>query len=147
MDNLVVLHTRHALDLLEVLLRFLRLMGNQLLHVLDRILQLCGLSLTHLELLISLVQLDLEVVDVVLGSGQLILSVLQPSVGIIKEVGLEVTTAISPHQLVVQLLDTRYNVGILLNKLLVTLLNVLDGVVLGLHLVGVVLQAEALDGH
>jgi hypothetical protein len=147
MDNLVVLHTRHALDLLEVLLRFLRLMGNQLLHVLDRILQLCGLSLTHLELLISLVQLDLEVVDVVLGSGQLILSVLQPSVGIIKEVGLEVTTAISPHQLIVQLLDTRYNVGILLNKLLVTLLNVLDGVVLGLHLVGVVLQAEALDGH
>jgi hypothetical protein len=147
MDNLVVLHTRHALDLLEVLLRFLRLMGNQLLQVLDRILQLCGLSLTHLELLISLVQLDLEVVDIVLGSGQLVLSVLQPSVGIIKEVGLEVTTAISPHQLVVQLLDTCFNVGILLKKLLVTLLNVLDGVVLGLHLVGVVLQAEALDGH
>jgi hypothetical protein len=147
MDNLVVLHTRHALDLLEVLLRFLRLMGNQLLQVLDRILQLCGLSLTHLELLISLVQLDLEVVDVVLGSGQLVLSVLQPSVGIIKEVGLEVTTVISPHQLVVQLLDTCFNVGILLKKLLVTLLNVLDGVVLGLHLVGVVLQAEALDGH
>jgi hypothetical protein len=138
MDNLVVLHTRHALDLLEVLLRFLRLMGNQLLQVLDRILQLCGLSLTHLELLISLVQLDLEVVDVVLGSGQLVLSVLQPSVGIIKEVGLEVTTAISPHQLIVQLLDMRFNVGILLKKLLFTLLNVLDGVVLGLHLVGVV---------
>jgi hypothetical protein len=141
MDNLVVLHTRHALDLLEVLLRFLRflrLMRNQLLQVLDRILQLCSLSLTHLELLISLVQLDLEVVDVVLGSGQLVLSVLQPSVGIIKEVGLEVTTAISPHQLIVQLLDMRFNVGILLKKLLVTLLNVLDGVVLGLHLVGVV---------
>jgi hypothetical protein len=39
-------------------------------------LQVYGLSLTRLELLISLVQLDLEVVDVALGGGQLILSVL-----------------------------------------------------------------------
>jgi hypothetical protein len=39
-------------------------------------LQVCGLSLTRLELLISLVQLGLEVVDIALGSGQLILSVL-----------------------------------------------------------------------
>jgi hypothetical protein len=59
---------------------------NQLLQVLDRILQLGSLSLTHLELLISLMQLGLEVVDVALGSDQLILGVLQPGVGIIEEV-------------------------------------------------------------
>jgi hypothetical protein len=46
-------------------------------------------------------QLGLEVVDVVLGDGQLILSALQPGVGVIKEVGHEVTTAISTHQLIV----------------------------------------------
>jgi hypothetical protein len=39
-------------------------------------LQVGGLSLTRLQLLISLVQFSLEVVDVALGSGQLILSVL-----------------------------------------------------------------------
>jgi hypothetical protein len=43
------------------------------------------------------VQLDLQVVDVALGSGQLILSVLQAGAGIIKEVDLEVTDVISPH--------------------------------------------------
>jgi hypothetical protein len=73
--------------------------------VLDRILQLYGLSLTHLELLVPLIQLGLEVVDIALGSGQLILSVLQPGAGIVEEVGLEVTAMISPHQLIVQLLD------------------------------------------
>jgi hypothetical protein len=75
MDNLVVLHTEHALDLLG-LLRLLRLLGDQLLQVLYLMLQVCGLSLSHLELLVSLVQLGLEVVDVALGGGQLILSVL-----------------------------------------------------------------------
>jgi hypothetical protein len=54
--------------------------------VLNRIVQLCSLSLTHLELLVSLVQLGLEVVDIALGSGQLILSVLQSGAGVIKEV-------------------------------------------------------------
>jgi hypothetical protein len=73
MDNLVVLHTGHALDLLRILLG---LLGGQLLQMLYLILQLHSLSLTHLELLISLVQLDLEVVDVALGGGQLILSML-----------------------------------------------------------------------
>jgi hypothetical protein len=68
------------------------------------------------------------VVDIGLGSGQLILSVLQPGAGIIEEVGLEVTAAISHHQLVIQLLDTRLNAGVLLKKLRVTLLNILDGV-------------------
>jgi hypothetical protein len=72
--------------------------------------------------------------------------VLQPSAVIVKEVGLEVTTAISPHQLIVQLHDTCLKTGVLLKKLSVTLLNVLDGMVLGLHLVGVLLQAEALVG-
>jgi ubiquinone/menaquinone biosynthesis C-methylase UbiE len=65
--------------------------------VLYLILQLCSVSLTHLELLISLVQLGLEVVDVALGGGQLILSMLQSSASIVKEVGLDVTAAISPH--------------------------------------------------
>jgi hypothetical protein len=36
-------------------------------------------------------QLGLEVVDIVLGDGQLVLSVLQPCTGIIKEVGLDIT--------------------------------------------------------
>jgi hypothetical protein len=39
MDNLVVLHTGHALDLLG-LLRLLRLLRDQLLQMLDRVLQL-----------------------------------------------------------------------------------------------------------
>jgi hypothetical protein len=87
MDNLVVLHTRHALDLLGVLLglfRLLGLLGNQLLQVLHLVLQVCGLSL-----------------DIALGGGQLILSVLQSGAGVIEVVGLEVTAAISPHQLIV----------------------------------------------
>jgi 2-polyprenyl-3-methyl-5-hydroxy-6-metoxy-1,4-benzoquinol methylase len=69
------------------------------LQVLYLMLQLYGLSLTRLELLISLVQLGLEVVDVALGGGQLVLSVLQSGAGIIKEDSLEVMVAISPHQL------------------------------------------------
>jgi hypothetical protein len=73
MDNLVVLHIGHALDLFGVLLG---LLGGQLLQMLYLILQLHSLSLTHLDLLVSLVQLDLEVVDVALGGGQLILSML-----------------------------------------------------------------------
>jgi hypothetical protein len=107
-------------------------------------LQLCGLSLTRLELLISLVQLGLEVVDVALGGGHLVLSVLQSGAGVIKEVNLEVTAAISPHQLIIQLLDMRFRTGVLLKKLSVALLNVLDGVVLGLHVAVILLQAEAL---
>jgi hypothetical protein len=51
MDNLVVVHTGHALDLLGVLLGLLRLLGlqgDQLLKVLHLVLQVCSLSLTHL---------------------------------------------------------------------------------------------------
>jgi hypothetical protein len=69
--------------------------------VLYLILQLYSVGLTYLELLVSLLQLGLEVVDVALGGGQLVLSVLQSGAGIIKEVDLEVTAAISPHQLVI----------------------------------------------
>jgi hypothetical protein len=61
------------------------------------VLQVYGLSLTRFEQLVSLVQLDLEVVDVALGGGQLVLSVLQLGAGVIDVIGLEVTTAISPH--------------------------------------------------
>jgi hypothetical protein len=89
------------------------------------------------------VQLSLEVVDVALGNSQLILSMLQSGVHVIKVIGLDVTAAISPHQLIVQLLDVRLKAGVLLKKLAVALLNVLDGVVLGLHLTGKLLQAEA----
>jgi hypothetical protein len=89
------------------------------------------------------VQLGLEVVDVALGGGQLVLRVLQSSVGVVEVVGLKVTAMISPHQLIVQLLDVHLRVGVLLKKLSLALLNVLDGAVLGLHLVGALLQVEA----
>jgi hypothetical protein len=88
------------------------------------------------------VQLGLEVVDVALGSGQFILSVLQSGVGVIEVIGLEVTTAISPHQLIIQLPDKHLQVGVLLQKLSVALLDVLDDVVLGLHLTSALLQTE-----
>jgi hypothetical protein len=58
----------------------------QLLQVLNRVLQPSGLSLTRLELLISLVQLGLELADVALGSNQLVLSVLQSGAGVVEEV-------------------------------------------------------------
>jgi hypothetical protein len=45
MDNLVVLHTRHALDLLGLPIGLLR---DQLLQVLHLVLQVYGLSLTRL---------------------------------------------------------------------------------------------------
>jgi hypothetical protein len=76
-------------------------LGKQLLQVLNRTLQLFSLSLTCLELPVPLMQLSLEVVDVVLGDSQLIMSVLQPSAGVVKEVSLDVMAAMSPHQLVV----------------------------------------------
>jgi hypothetical protein len=94
--------------------------------------------LTSLELLISLIQLGLEVVDVALGGDQLVLSVLQSGAGIIK-VNLEIPVAVSPYQLIVQLLDAHLKPGVPLRKLSVTLLNVLDGAVHGLHLAGVLL--------
>jgi hypothetical protein len=107
-------------------------------------LQLYDLSITHLELFVSLVQLSLEVVNIALGGGQLVLSMLQLGAGVVKEVDLEITVAVSPHRLVVQLLDAHLKTDVLLNKLSVALLNVLDGVVLSLYLVSVLLQPEAL---
>jgi hypothetical protein len=68
-----------------------------------------------------------------------ILSVLQSGAGVIEVVDLEVTATISPHQLIVQLLDARLKAGILLKEVSVALLNVLDSAVLGLHLTGVLL--------
>jgi hypothetical protein len=65
------------------------------------------------------------VVDVALGSNQLILSVLQLGTGVIEVISLKVAAAISPHQLITQLPD------------------VLDDTVLGLHLIGALLQMEA----
>jgi hypothetical protein len=62
--------------------------------------------------------------------------------GVIKVVSLEVTTAISPHQLIIQLIDARLQAGVLLQKLSVALLDVLYDVVLGLHLIGALLQTE-----
>jgi hypothetical protein len=143
MDNLVVLHTKHALDLLGVLLGLLGLLGDQILYVLYLMLQLHSLSLTHLKLLVSLVQLGLEVVEVALGGGQLVLSVLQLGAGVIEVVSLEVVAAISPHQLITQLPDALLQAGVLLQKLSVALLEVLDDAILGLHLIGTLLQTEA----
>jgi hypothetical protein len=88
-------------------------------------------------------QLSLEVVDVALGSNQLILSVLQLGEGVIEVVCLEVAATISHHQLITQLLDVRLQAGVLLQKLSVALLDVLDDAVLGLHLIGALLQTEA----
>jgi hypothetical protein len=48
------------------------------------------------------------------GNSQLVLGVLQSSAGVVEVVGLEVTAAISPHQLIVQLLDACLKVGVLL---------------------------------
>jgi hypothetical protein len=140
MDNLVVLHTGHALDLLGVILRLLRLLRDQLLQMLDRVLQLGGLSLTNLELLVSFVRLDLEVVDVALCSDQLILGVLQLGAGVVEEVRLHVVAVVGPHQLIVQLDDAHFQVVVLLKKIAVTLLDVLDEAILGRHLVVLLLQ-------
>jgi hypothetical protein len=89
------------------------------------------------------VQLSLEVVDVALDSNQLILSVLQLGRGVIEVMSLEVVAVISPHQLITQLPHVRLQVGVLLQKLSVALLDVLDDTVLGLHLIGALLQMEA----
>jgi hypothetical protein len=105
------------------------------------VLQLHGLSLTHLELLVPLVQLSLKVVDIVLGDGQLILSVLQLCTGVVKEVGLDFTAAVCPHQLIVQLFDAHLKAMVLLEELSIALLDVIDEAVLGLHLVVELLQA------
>jgi hypothetical protein len=136
MDNLVIIHTGHALDLLG-------LQRDQLLQVPHLMLQVGGLSLTHLQLLLPLMQFGLEVVDVALGSGQLVLRVLQVGAGVVEVIGVKVTTTINPHQLIVQLPNTCLKAGVLLKKLSVALLNVLDGAVLGLHLTGALLQVEA----
>jgi hypothetical protein len=56
--------------------------------------------------------------------------------GVVEVVGLDIMAAISPHQLIVQLLDAHLKAGVLLKKLSVALLNVLDGTVLGLNLAG-----------
>jgi hypothetical protein len=87
-------------------------------------------------------QLSLEVVDVALSGGQLILSVLQSGATVVEVDGLEVTTLICPHQLNIQFLDTCLKADALLKELSVALLNVLDIAVLSLHLADVLLQAE-----
>jgi hypothetical protein len=135
MENLVVLHTGHALDLHGVL----QLLRDQLLQMLDCVLQLGGMSLTHLELLVSLMQLGLEMVDVALSSDQLVLGILQLGAGVIEEVRLPIVAAVGPHQLIIQFLDARFQAVVLLKKLMVTLLDVHDEAVLGRHLVVVLL--------
>jgi hypothetical protein len=71
---------------------------------------------------------------------------LQSGTGVIEVISLEVAAAISPHQLIIQLPDARLQAGVLLRKLLVALLDVLDDAVLGLHLIGALLQTEAQVG-
>jgi hypothetical protein len=84
-------------------------------------------------------QLGLEVVGAALGSNQLVLSVLQSGMGVIEVISLEVASVISPHQLITQLPDARLQAGVLLQKLSVALLDVIDDVVLGLHLISTLL--------
>jgi hypothetical protein len=81
------------------------------------------------------------VVDIAMGSDQLVLSILQPGAGIIEEVRLYVAATVCPHQLIVQFLDMCLQTVVLLKKLSVALLNVLNEAVLGGHLVVVLLQA------
>jgi hypothetical protein len=73
----------------------LRLVGNPLLLLALMLLALVLVLLmrwvggpwwTHLELLISLVQLGLELLDVALSSDQLVLAVLQSCAGVVEEV-------------------------------------------------------------
>jgi hypothetical protein len=85
------------------------------------VLQVYGLSLTHLQLLVSLVQLSFEVVDIALGSSQFILSMLQSGAGVVEVISLEVMATISPHQLIIQLPDSRLKVGVLLKEFSVAL--------------------------
>jgi hypothetical protein len=85
------------------------------------------------------VQLGLEVVNVALGSGQFILSVVQSGVGVIEVIGLEVATMISPHQLIIQLPDVRLQMSVLLQKLSVAILDIFYGAVLGVHQIGTLL--------
>jgi hypothetical protein len=89
------------------------------------------------------VQLGLEVVDVALGSNQLVLGVLQSGTVVIEVVSLAIVAAISPHQLLAQLPDAHLQAGVPLQKLSVALLDVLDDTVVGLHLIGALLQTEA----
>jgi hypothetical protein len=89
------------------------------------------------------VQLGLEVLDVALGGNQLVLGVLQSGTGVIEVVSLEVAAAISPHQLITQLPNTRLQVGVLLQELSIALLDVLDDAVPGPYLIGTLLQTEA----
>jgi hypothetical protein len=77
----------------------------------------------------------------VLSSDQLVLGVLQLGAGVVEEVWLHVAAAVGPHQLIIQLLDVRFQVVVLMKKLAVTLLNVLDEAVLDRHLVVILLQA------
>jgi hypothetical protein len=70
------------------------------------------------------------------------LSVLQSGAGVIEVVSLEVTAVISPHQLIIQLLDAHLKAGVLLTELSVAVLNVLDCTVLGLYLARVLLLVE-----
>ena len=75
-------------------------------------------------------------VNVALGSNQLILSVLQSSTGVIEVVSLEVAAVISPHQLITQLPDARLQAGVLLQKLSVPLLDPVVLLIAGLFVVG-----------
>jgi hypothetical protein len=61
--------------------------------------------------------------------------------GIVKEARLDVATVVHPHQLIIQRLDTRLKMMVLLEELSVALLDVLDNTVLFLHPIIILLQA------
>jgi hypothetical protein len=66
--------------------------------------ELFDLSLAHLKLLVPLLQLCLEVLDIPLGTSQLIIGVLQLGAGAVERLCLEVEAALHPQQVIVQLL-------------------------------------------
>jgi hypothetical protein len=76
--------------------------------VVDHILELLNLSLTHLKLLVPLHKLGFEVVDIVQSKSHFIMGVLYLGAGDVEGIGLEVAIVVCLHQLIVQLLVVHF---------------------------------------
>jgi hypothetical protein len=76
--------------------------------VVDHVLELLNLSLTHLKLLVPLHKLGFEVVDIVWSKSHFIMGVLYLGVGAVEGIGLEVAIVVCLHQLIVQLLVVHF---------------------------------------
>jgi hypothetical protein len=76
--------------------------------VVDHVLELLNLSLTHLKLLVPLHKLGFEVVDIVWSKSHFIMGVLYLGAGAVEGIGLEVAIVVCLHQLIVQLLVVHF---------------------------------------